>query len=124
MHEEIITLGYLEEWLNKLKTAWSLKDFGLVEELFTRCVNYVEAPFITPGRNISDIKNFWAEVIYHSDVHLSYEIIVFYKNKAVVNYFARYFDGVQYQQSNGIYVIDFDHEGYCTTFKQWSVVMK
>lgn len=120
--ENKVTHEYINQWLENLKLAWINKDFDIVESLFKKCSCYIEAPFITPLGKIEDIKNIWNEVNHHSNVQLHFDIILFSRNKAIVNYFAEYFNGTKDQKSNGIYVIEYNQSGECVSFAQWSVI--
>lgn len=121
MTSSAITNTELCSWLRLLARAWSTKNFDIVEQLFHKCTKYVEAPFREPGRNVQDIIEIWREIEDHSDLDLAFDIIAISGRVAVVNYFATYSDRKQSQKSDGIYVIEFDDDGNCRTFRQWSV---
>jgi hypothetical protein len=121
MIRERLTKKYLEGWLGKLATAWNRRDIDKAMELFSRCAKYYEAPFTPPATELEGIRNFWHEIKHHDDVKVTFEVIAISDLRCVVNYRASILEGINRRESDGIYVIDFDDDLYCTEFKQWSV---
>ncbi|MDR2902012.1 MAG: hypothetical protein LBU87_02750 [Lactobacillales bacterium] len=115
-----ITRTFINNWLAKLKKAWIEKEFAQIEELFKKCAFYQESPYIEIARNAKEIKSFWNEIKIQKNPEIAFEILCVEKDTCIINFnFTCDIDGHKHS-SNGIYYIEFDGDGYCTKFAQWS----
>ena len=108
----------VQKWLGKLRQAWINADLDAVRDIFQKTESYYETPFsaAVSGEGIWDL---WRETKKGDLDYLDYEIIALEDNKAVIN--ERFsWHGMK---RDGIYLLKFDQEGFCTFFKRWKVVL-
>ncbi len=117
-----ITREIVLEWLVDLRKHWRSKDVDKALSLFAHCTEYQESPFREVASSTDDIRTFWSEILAQRDIEVTYDLISVCDRIAAVSYEASYTDNDGCHQSSGIYILKFDHNANCVSFRQWFMV--
>lgn len=112
-----MSIQYVEEWLQNLKTYWYNKDIEKAVSLFNKTVFYQETPFMTPYTTIKEIREEWQHVKNENIQYIDFKILAIDNNTVIVNWILKQND----ENYDGIYEIKFDDELNCVYFKSWEM---
>lgn len=115
MDEEI-----LKGWVDAYGQAWQTGDPDAAVLLFTEDAAYQETPFAEPARGRQAIYAYWSLVAeHHQDVQFSGAILSV--TPAIVRCRATYLNRKtgDLTRFDGIFVLEFDAENRCTSFREW-----
>jgi ketosteroid isomerase-like protein len=116
----VVSRQSVNQWMGELKSAWESKDVERALRLFTRTEYYYERPF-KAGTTQEDYRGYWKDIVGLQDIRLDYSIVAVEGDVACVhwqNWFREAPDS-KITQLDGMFVIEFDQEGYCRIFRQW-----
>ncbi len=110
----------VDDWMGRLKAAWEAADVERAVEQFARTEYYYERPF-RPGTTQEEIRSYWKDVAGLSDIRLDYSIVAVEGNTACVHWQNRFRNSPDSAETllDGVFVLEFDDDGYCRIFRQW-----
>jgi ketosteroid isomerase-like protein len=106
------------DWLDNFRDAWISKDIDRVIDLFADEVDYFE----TPSRELADkkeIREEWQSVRKQEDISLNCDLFCSEGNKHTVKWSLSYVKDGKQTDLKGIYLIELNDEGKCTSFWQY-----
>jgi ketosteroid isomerase-like protein len=117
-----LSIASLDAWLKAYGAAWVERDASAAGPLFTPDANYHEMPFDPPKAGREAIEKYWREVTADQrDVKFKYEIIAVHGNTGVAHWSAKFrleSNGATIEL-DGMFVLEFDSSGHCTTLREW-----
>jgi hypothetical protein len=114
------------DWLKSYVRAWESYQPDAIGDLFSEDATYVYRPFDEPivGRD-AIVASWLADPDAPGTYEASYEPIAIDGNVAVTNGRSRYFKDSSRseltKQWDNIFVIEFDKDGRCRSFREWYV---
>ena len=81
-----MSIQYVEEWLQNLKTYWYNKDIEKAVYLFNTTVFYQETPFMAPYTTIKEIREEWQHVKNENIQYIDFKILAIDNNTVIVNW--------------------------------------
>jgi hypothetical protein len=114
------------DWLKSYVRAWETYQPDAIGDLFSEAATYVYHPFDEPivGRD-AIVASWLADPDAPGTYEGSYEPIAIDGNVAVANGRSRYFKDSSrselIKQWDNIFVIEFDKDGRCRSFREWYV---
>ena len=117
------------DWLNAYVTAWKSYEPAAIGELFSEEATYSYHPFDDPVVGRAAIVASWlADPDAPGTYDAHYEPIAIDGDVVVVNGRSRYFkDSTRSEQTkewDNIFVVEFDKEGQCRSFREWYVARR
>jgi hypothetical protein len=113
----------LKEWLDGYKRAWEQTDAEAAGKLFTENATYQEKPFDEPMQGRKGVEDYWNEVAVgkQTNVQFDYKILGISGKTGFAEWNVD-FDlvGVDaHVRLAGIFVLEFDDSGLCTSLREW-----
>jgi nuclear transport factor 2 (NTF2) superfamily protein len=109
-------------WLARYEKAWESRDPDLAASLFTADATYHEMPFDAPLAGREAIRQYWARVTADQrDVDFRAKPIVESGSGGVAEWTATFrseSSGATIELS-GVFVLEFDRAGLCTSLREW-----
>ena len=109
-------------WLDAYGRAWQERNPQAAEELYAEDGTYQVTPFLEPMRGRKAIRAYWDEVTAtEKDIRFSCEILVTTEAFGVARWrasFERTPPGLQ-TKLDGIFLIELDASGKCTSLREW-----
>jgi len=112
------TTAGIEEWMERFEHAWTQQDIDAVLDLFTPGVEYHE----TPTQELEDrdaVRNEWEAIHDQQDIELDWSVYASDGDRHTVRWELDYINEGNQHHLAGIYLIELDDEGHCTTFWQY-----
>lgn len=108
----------INEWLEKFKEGWLIKNVEEVLSLFSKDVTYYETPFVKVD-SYDQLKKEWTAIRDKNDMYLNLKLFSSQENKHTIIWHLRYgmSDNSQ-RELSGTYLINLNDEGLCTYFHQ------
>ena len=117
-----LTTAALVDWLARYEAAWESRDADKAAALFTANATYHEMPFDAPIQGAAGIREYWARVTADQrDIDFSSKPIVVDDDTGVAEWTARFraeSTGATIEL-NGVFVLEFDGAGRCTSLREW-----
>lgn len=117
-----LTTAALEAWLARYGDAWESRDADKAAALFTPEATYHEMPFDAPIEGAAKIREYWARVTADQrDVDFSARPIMVDGDAGVAEWSARFRTASTGAtiELNGVFVLEFDDAGRCTSLREW-----
>jgi len=117
-----LTTTALEAWLARYGQAWESRDADKAAALFTPEATYHEMPFDAPLEGAAKIREYWARVTADQrDIDFSSKPIMVDANNGVAEWSATFRTGSTGAtiELNGVFVLEFDDAGRCTSLREW-----
>jgi hypothetical protein len=112
----------LTAWLARYETAWETRNADLAASLFTTDATYHEMPFEAPIVGQKGIRDYWARVTADQrDIDFKSRPIVASDRTGVAEWTATFrseSSGATIEL-NGVFVLEFDDAGRCTSLREW-----
>jgi len=109
-------------WLDAYGRAWQERNPQAAEELYAEDGTYQVTPFLEPMRGRKAIRAYWDEVTAtEKDIRFSCEILVTTEAFGIARWrasFERTPPGLQ-TKLDGIFLIELDASGKCTSLREW-----
>ena len=112
----------LEAWLARYGAAWEARDGAAASSLFTPGARYYEMPFDRPKEGRAAIEEYWRTVTADQrDVRFKSDVIAVNGNTGVAHWSAEF----RLQSTgaavalDGVFVLEFDSSGQCSTLREW-----
>ena len=109
-------------WLDAYGRAWQTGDPQAAAELYAESGTYQVTPFLPPMRGREAIRAYWHEVTAtEKDISFSYEILVATEKFGIAHWrasFERTPPGLK-TKLDGIFLIELDASGQCTSLREW-----
>ncbi len=119
---QALTQAKLEAWLASYGNAWETRDADLAARLFTPDATYHEMPFDAPKAGRAGIREYWAGVTADQrDVQFDSNVIAVNGNTGVAHWSAKLklaSNGAALEL-DGVFVLEFDANGLCTSLREW-----
>ena len=119
---ESATRAGFEAWLARYGAAWETRDADAAAALFTADATYHEMPFDAPISGLDGIRDYWARVTADQrEIHFNARPIVVSGNTGVAEWTANFrleSSGATIEL-NGVFVLEFDATGRCTSLREW-----
>jgi ketosteroid isomerase-like protein len=116
------TAAGVEAWLARYGAAWESRDAEAAAALFTAEATYHEMPFDAPISGLDGIRDYWARVTADQrEIHFTARPIVVSGNTGVAEWAANFrleSSGATIEL-NGVFVLEFDATGRCTSLREW-----
>ena len=114
------------EWLKAYMRAWETYSPDAIGDLFTEDATYSFHPYDTPVVGRQAIVYAWLkDPDAPGTFEANYKPIAIEGDMAVVNGRSRYFKGSSRSKPtkewDNLFVIEFDHDGRCRSFREWYV---
>lgn len=115
---------HIAKWCTDLKSAWISNDIKNIMSIFSQTTTYYEDPFAPPGTNITEIRSFWEEIAFQDIISLVIEPIMSNGHYSTIHWYLEYKDTRDNSKyiMDGIYVVEFNAEHHCVSFRQWWVI--
>ncbi|HET7204790.1 MAG TPA: nuclear transport factor 2 family protein [Steroidobacteraceae bacterium] len=117
-----MSLAGLEDWLARYRAAWESRDPEAAAALFSADATYHEMPFDAPIVGLDGIRNYWARVTADQrDVRFRSRPVVVSGNAGIAEWtatFRRESSGATIEL-NGVFILEFDAAGRCTSLREW-----
>jgi acyl-CoA thioesterase FadM len=115
-----ITMEHADGWLRKLKIAWEGGDAKGAVSLFSHTREYYERPF-KAGTTKAEIEKYWEDIDGLRDITFDYRIAAIDGNLVVAHWQNGFVtpDDDKRWLLDGVFFIEFDDAGNCSTFRQW-----
>jgi ketosteroid isomerase-like protein len=117
-----LTTAALEAWLARYGEAWETRDADKAAALFTPEATYHEMPFDAPLEGAAKIREYWARVTADQrDIDFSSKPIVIDDDTGVAEWSATFRTASTGAtiELNGVFVLQFDDAGRCTSLREW-----
>jgi ketosteroid isomerase-like protein len=112
----------LEAWLARYGAAWAARDATAAGGLFSADARYHEMPFDPPKQGRAGIEDYWRGVTADQrDVKFASQVIAVNGNTGVAHWSAKFrleSTGATVEL-NGVFVLEFDASGQCSTLREW-----
>ena len=119
---ESATRAGFEAWLARYGAAWETRDADAAAALFTADATYHEMPFDAPISGLDGIRDYWARVTADQrEIHFNARPIVVSGKTGVAEWAANFrleSSGATIEL-NGVFVLEFDATGRCTSLREW-----
>ena len=119
---ESATTAGVEAWLARYGAAWESRDAEAATALFTAEATYHEMPFDAPIAGRDGIRDYWARVTADQrEIRFTARPIVVSGNTSVAEWAAdfRLESSGATIELNGVFVLEFDAMGLCTSLREW-----
>jgi ketosteroid isomerase-like protein len=117
-----LTPAALETWLAGYERAWEQRDASLAVALFTENARYHEMPFDEPKMGRKGIREYWATVTADQrDVQFDSQVLAVQGNTGVAHWSAKFRSqstGATLEL-DGVFVLEFDASGLCSSLREW-----
>jgi uncharacterized protein (TIGR02246 family) len=117
-----LTQGKLEAWLASYGNAWETRDADAAVRIFAPDATYHEMPFDAPKAGRAAIREYWAGVTADQrDVQFESKVIAVNGNTGVAHWSAKFklaSNGATVAL-DGVFVLEFDANGLCTSLREW-----
>jgi len=117
-----LTSTALEAWLARYGAAWETRDAAAAGVLFTDNALYHEMPFDEPKKGRAAIEEYWRGVTADQrDVHFESKVISVDGGTGVAHWSAKFkvaSSGATIEL-DGVFVLEFDAKGQCTSLREW-----
>jgi len=115
---------YIKTWCIELRNAWIAKDFEAITALFSQTTSYFEDPFTAPGTTLTEIIHFWDEIAFQDIQSLIIEPLLSNGLTAAIHWYLEYNDTRDSSKfvMDGVYIVEFNSDHKCVSFKQWWVI--
>jgi ketosteroid isomerase-like protein len=117
-----LTTAALESWLARYGAAWEARDAKAAGPLFTPDAPYYEMPFDEPKKGRAGIEEYWHNVtLDQRDVKFEYKVVAVNGNTGVARWNAKFRaqSTGETAQLDGVFVLEFDGSGQCSTLREW-----
>lgn len=117
-----LTKAALESWLDQYGAAWEARDAAAAGRLFAVNARYYETPFDDPKKGRAGIEEYWRTVTANQrDVQFESQAIAVNGNTGVAHWSVklRLESTGQTLEMDGIFVLEFDDAGLCSTLREW-----
>jgi hypothetical protein len=119
---QALTQAKLETWLAGYGSAWEMRDADLAARIFAPDATYHEMPFEAPKAGRTGIREYWAGVTADQrDVQFESNVIAVNGNTGVAHWSAKFklaSNGAAVAL-DGVFVLEFDAAGLCTSLREW-----
>jgi uncharacterized protein (TIGR02246 family) len=117
-----LTNAKLGAWLEKYGEAWETRDPEKAAAIFTENATYHEMPFDEPKMGRKGIREYWAGVTADQrDVQFDSQALAVEGNRGVAHWSAKFRSqstGATLEL-DGVFVLEFDASGLCTSLREW-----
>lgn len=117
-----LTTAALVDWLARYEAAWETRDAEKAASLFTPDATYHEMPFDAPIEGAAKIREYWARVTADQrDVDFSSKPVMVDDDTGVAEWSATFRTASTGAtiELNGVFVLQFDDAGRCTSLREW-----
>ena len=117
-----LTTAALVDWLARYEAAWETRDADKAASLFTPDATYQEMPFDAPIEGAARIREYWARVTADQrDVDFTSKPIMVDDGIGVAEWSATFRTSSTGAtiELNGVFVLQFDDAGRCTSLREW-----
>ena len=114
--------GALATWLERYGKAWETRDADAASRLFTENASYHEKPFDPPKAGRAGIREYWAGVTADQrDVQFTSQVVATNGNTGVARWHAKFrlASAGATIELDGVFVLELDASGLCTTLREW-----
>jgi hypothetical protein len=119
---QALTQAKLEGWLTSYGNAWKTRDPDLATTIFAPDATYHEMPFDAPKAGRAGIREYWAGVTADQrDVQFESTVVAVNGNTGVAHWSAKFklaSNGAAVAL-DGVFVLEFDANGLCTSLREW-----
>lgn len=109
-------------WLDAYGHAWETRDPEAAATLFAEDGAYQETPFVEPLRGRRAIASYWSHATgSHTNVHFGYELLALNENHGIAHWWCSFVrpSARASLKLDGIFVLQFDPKGRCTSLREW-----
>jgi uncharacterized protein (TIGR02246 family) len=122
MAQDPLTADTVEAWLARYEEAWETKNADAAAALFAADALYYETPYSEPFHGRSGIRDYWARVTADQrDIDFSSDVIAVDASTGVASWAAMLtsISSGARVELNGVFLLEFDANGRCTTLREW-----
>jgi SnoaL-like domain len=122
MNAPALQVASLEAWLARYGQAWESRDAELAAALFSDEASYQETPYDAPLAGRGAIGDYWRRVTADQrDVNFRARPIAVSSQTGIAQWSARFrLESVgAIVELNGVFVLEFDAAGLCTSLREW-----
>jgi hypothetical protein len=122
MNAPALQVAGLEAWLARYGQAWESRDAELAAALFSDEASYQETPYDAPMAGRGAIDDYWRRVTADQrDVGFRARPIAVSGRTGIAEWGATFRTASTGAtiELNGVFVLDFDAAGLCTSLREW-----
>ena len=120
--ERVMDETMFRSWLDSYGRAWQERDPNAAAELYTEDGTYQVTPFLEPMRGREAIRAYWNEVTEtEKNISFSCEVLATTEMFGIARWrasFERTPPGLK-TKLDGIFLIELDTSGKCTSLREW-----
>jgi len=119
---QALTKAQLEAWLTSYGAAWEARDAERAVKIFAENARYYEMPFDQPKDGRAGIREYWSTVTADQrDVQFESQVIAVDGKTGVAHWSAKLRSASTGAtvELDGMFVLEFDASGLCTSLREW-----